>query len=107
MDAKELLVHDRSERKVAERLHAGVVEVLRVLVLAWRHCASAPRSARCSEERRLTLEAVGEVVGEMAALMVAAEKEEGIGEVDLERPEVQDALDLEGDGQHARGNRIE
>ena len=34
MDAKELLVHHRSERQVAERLHRGVVEVLRVLVLA-------------------------------------------------------------------------
>lgn len=31
--AEELLVHDCSQRKVAERLHAGVVEVLRVLVL--------------------------------------------------------------------------
>ena len=34
MDAEELLVHDGGERQVAERIHAGIVDDLAVLVLA-------------------------------------------------------------------------
>ena len=36
VDAEELLVHDGGERERAERFHARVVDLLRVLVLACR-----------------------------------------------------------------------
>lgn len=39
-----------------------------------------------------TLEFEREVIGEMAALVVSSKKEDGIGEVDLERPEVENTL---------------
>lgn len=45
VDAQELLVHDGGERERAERLHARVVDLLRVLVLA---CARANGSAEVS-----------------------------------------------------------
>ena len=35
MNAEKLLIHDCGEGEVTERLHAGVVYRLRVLVLAW------------------------------------------------------------------------
>lgn len=75
MNAQELLVHDRRQRQATERLHAGLVDGLGVLVLA--------------------LELEGEVIGQVAALVVAAQQPEGLGIVDLERPQVQDALDAE------------
>ncbi len=34
MDTEELLIHDRSERKRAEGVHAGLVETFRVFTLA-------------------------------------------------------------------------
>ena len=64
--AQKLLVHDRGERQRAERLDACVVHAFRVLVLA------------------LGLE--GEVVGQMAALVVSAEKEERVWVANLETP---------------------
>lgn len=72
VNAQELLVHDRRQRQSAKALHARVVDPLRVLVLA--------------------LELEGEVVGEMAAFVVASEEEEGVGVPDLEGPEIQNAL---------------
>lgn len=72
MNAEELFVHDGRKGETAESLHTGVVDSFRVLVLAFK------------------LE--GEVVGKVAALMVAPEQPEGVGIPDLERPEVEDAL---------------
>ena len=34
VNAEELLVHDRSQRQGAERLHAGIIDSFRVFVLA-------------------------------------------------------------------------
>lgn len=73
VDAKELLVHDRSEGKGTERFHAGFIDSLRVLVLA--------------------LELEGEIVGEMATLMVSAQQPESLGIMYLQGPQVQDTLD--------------
>ena len=56
MYAQELFVHDCGEGKAAERVHAGFVDPVAVLVLA--------------------LELEGEVVGQMPALVIAAEEEE-------------------------------
>ncbi len=74
MDAEELLVHDCSKREGAERFHASIVDGFGVLVLAF--------------------ELEGEVVGQVAAFMVASEEPEGIGIPDLERPKVQHALEV-------------
>lgn len=32
VDAEKLLVHDRSQRQGAERIHAGIVDLLRIFV---------------------------------------------------------------------------
>ncbi len=75
VDAQELLVHDGRQRQAAERLHAGLVDGLGVLVLA--------------------LQLEGEVVGQVTALVVATQQPERLGIVDLERPQVEHALDAE------------
>ena len=72
MNAEELFVHDRGKGQCAEALHARVVDALGVLVLA--------------------LELEGEVVGQVATLVVAAEEVQRLGIPYFERPEVQDAL---------------
>lgn len=54
VDTQKLLVHDGCQRQAAEGLHAGLINGLRVLVLA------------------LKLE--GEVVGQVAALVVAPQQ---------------------------------
>lgn len=71
---QELLVHDGSERKRAEGVHAGFVDSLGVLVLAFE--------LEC------------EVIGQMTAFVVAAEQPERVGVPDLQGPEVQNALDM-------------
>ena len=70
--AQELLVHEGGERQAVEGVHARVVHALRVLDLA------------------LLLE--GEVLGEVAALVVAAQQEERARVQHLQRPQVQHAL---------------
>jgi hypothetical protein len=70
--AEELLVHDRSQRQRAERVHACFVDGLGVLVLA--------------------LELEGEVISQMPALVVSAEEPERIRVPDLQRPQIQNAL---------------
>ena len=73
--AQELLVHDSSKWQRTERFHACVVNLFRILVLA--------------------LQLEGEVVSKMTAFVVASEEPEGVRVPDLERPEIQDALDCQ------------
>ena len=68
MYAQKLLVHDRGEGKGAKRLQTRFVHALGVLVLAF------------GLER--------EVVGQVAAFMVAAKEEERVWIPDLEGPKV-------------------
>lgn len=77
MDTQELLVHNSSERKSAERLHASLVHGLGVFVLA------------------LKLE--GEVIGQMATFMVTAHEPESVGVPDFESPEVENTLHIMSD----------
>jgi hypothetical protein len=72
MNAEELLVHDGGQWQAAERFHASLVDGLRVFVPA--------------------LELEGEVVRQVATFVVSAEQPEGVGIVNLERPQVQHAL---------------
>src|SRR5262245_1952497 len=67
--AQELLVHDSGQRQRTEGIHAGIIDSLGVLVLAFQ------------------LES--EVVGQMPALVVSAEQPKGVGIPDLESPQVQ------------------
>jgi hypothetical protein len=62
--AQKLLVHDRSQRQCAERVHACFVDGFRVLVLA--------------------LELECKVVGQMPALVVSAEQPECVWVPDLQ-----------------------
>lgn len=71
---QELLVHDCGQGQRAERVHACFVYGLGVLVFA--------------------LELEGEVVGQMAALVVSSKKPERVGVPDLQRPQVEYALSL-------------
>lgn len=75
MDAEELLIHNSSQGQTAECVDAGVVDSLRVLVLA------------------LKLE--GKIVRQMTAFMVSPEQPERLRVMNLERPQVEDALDTE------------
>jgi hypothetical protein len=54
VNTQELLVHDRGQRESAEGLHACLVDLLRILMLA--------------------LELEREVVGQMPALVISSEK---------------------------------
>ena len=72
MYAEELLVHDGSQGQCAERVHACIVYFLGVLVLAFE--------LEC------------EVVGQMAAFVIASQQPESIRIPDLERPEIEYAL---------------
>jgi hypothetical protein len=72
MNTEELLVHDGSKGKRAERFHASLVHLLRVLMLAF--------------------ELEGEVVGQMAAFVVATKEPQGVGIPNLQRPQIQNAL---------------
>lgn len=72
MDTQELFVHDRCQGQGTKGLHAGVINALRVLVLA--------------------LELEGEVVGEMSTFMVSPEQEERVGVPYFEGPEIENAL---------------
>ena len=69
---QELLVHDSGKRKRAEGVHAGLVDSLGVLVLAFK--------LEC------------EVVGQMATFVITAKQPECVGVPDLQRPQVQYAL---------------
>lgn len=64
MNAQELLVHDRRQRQVAKRIHASVIDGLRVLVLAF--------------------EFESEIVGQVTAFVVASKQEQGVRVPDLE-----------------------
>ena len=77
VDTQELLVHNSSEGKSAERLHARLVHSLRIFVLA--------------------LELEGEVIGQMATLVVTTHEPEGVGVPNLETPEVENTLHVMSD----------
>ena len=83
VNTQELLVHNSSEGKSAERLHAGLVHGLGVFVLA------------------LKLE--GEVVCQMTTLVVTTHKPEGVGVPDLETPEVKNTLHIMSDWRSLKG----
>lgn len=72
VNAEELLVHDRRQRESTEGLHAGFVNSFGVLVLA--------------------LEFKGEVICQMATLVVAPKQPQGVWIPDLESPQIQNAL---------------
>ena len=74
VNTQELLVHNSSKGKSAEGLHASLVNSLGVFVLA------------------LKLE--GEVVGQMATLVVTTHEPEGVGVPNLEGPEVENTLHI-------------
>ena len=61
---QELLVHDSGERKRAEGVHAGFVDSLRVLVLAFE--------LEC------------EVIGQMATFVITAQQPKCVGVPDLQ-----------------------
>lgn len=71
--AEKLLVHDGSQGQGAKGLHAGFVNLLRVLVLAF--------------------ELEGEVVCQMPAFMIPPQKPQGVGIPDLKGPKVEHTLD--------------
>jgi len=75
MNTQELLVHDCRQRQRTERLHAGFINGLGILVLAFQ------------------LE--GEIVGQVATLVVSTQEPESLGIVNLQRPQVKNTLDTE------------
>lgn len=72
VDTQELLVHDGRQRQRTERFDARLVDPFAILVLA------------------LKLE--GEVIRQVATLVITAQQPERIGIPDLQRPKVQNTL---------------
>jgi hypothetical protein len=72
VNAEELLVHNSRQRKSTERFHTGFVDGLGVLVLAFK------------------LE--GKVIGQVATFVVSSQQPKSLGVVNLETPEVENAL---------------
>ena len=72
MDAEELLVHDSGQRQRTERLDAGFIDRLGVLVL--------------------TFELECEVVGQVTTFVVASQQPKSIGIPNLQTPNVKNAL---------------
>jgi hypothetical protein len=83
VNTQELLVHNSSEGKGAERLHASLVHGLGVFVLA--------------------LQLEGEVIGQMATLVVTTHEPESVGVPDLESPEVENTLYIMSDWRSPKG----
>lgn len=75
VNAKELLVHNSCEGKSTERFHAGLIDSLRVFVLAFE--------LEC------------EVVGQVATFVVSSKQPKCLGVVNLETPEVENTLNTE------------
>ena len=75
VNAEELLVHDGCQWQGTERLHTGLIHILRVLVL--------------------TLQLEGEVISQMATLVVTTQKPQAVWVPDLQRPEVKHTLNRE------------
>ena len=73
MYTQKLLVHNRGQGQGAEGVHACVVDLFRVFVF--------------------TFEFEGEIVCQVTAFVISSQKEQRVRVPDLERPEVQDALD--------------
>lgn len=80
MYAQELFVHDSSEWQCTERLHASIVDALRVLVLTWFRPQSVNVSLLDNEcKERLTLELECKIVCEMPALVISTKQEQRFG----------------------------
>lgn len=82
VNTQELLVHNSSEGKSTERLHASLVHGLGVFMLA--------------------LQLEGEVISQMATFVVTAHKPESVGIPDLEGPEVENTLHIMSDQERPR-----
>jgi hypothetical protein len=85
VNTQELLVHNSSEGKSAERLHTSLVHSLGVFVLA--------------------LQLEGKVIGQMATLVVTTHEPESVGVPDLESPEVENTLHIMSDWRSPEGRR--
>lgn len=72
VDAEELLVHDGCQWQGTERFHAGLIHIFRVLVL--------------------TLQLEGEVISQMATLVVTTEEPQAVWVPYLQGPEVKHTL---------------
>lgn len=101
MNTEELLVHHRGQGQVAERVHTGVIDDFAVLVFACQDTSPTGFSYAVTKMRmkqRLdwedgrTFELEGEIVGQVAAFMVASQEEQGVGVPHLQGPQVQHTL---------------
>lgn len=80
MDAQELLVHERRQRKAVERVHARVVNLLGVLDFTWRHQTRGVTPERSSTTPNnpppdpvLTFLLEREIFRQMSTFMVSTE----------------------------------
>jgi hypothetical protein len=85
VNTQELLVHNSSEGKSAERLHTSLVHSLGVFVLA--------------------LQLEGKVIGQMATLVVTTHEPESVGVPNLESPKIENTLYVMSDWRRPAGRR--
>jgi hypothetical protein len=74
MDTKELFVHDRRQWQRTERFHGCIVDTFCVFVF--------------------TFQLEGKIVCQVSAFMISPQQPETVGIPDLERPEIEDALEI-------------
>lgn len=67
MNTQELLVHDSGQWEIAERIHAGIVDRLRVLVFTYHQLMASTA--------RLTFKLEGKVIGEVATFVITTQEE--------------------------------
>jgi hypothetical protein len=67
VNTQELLVHDSGQREIAERIHASIVDCLRVLVFTYHQLMASTA--------RLTFKLEGKVIGEVATFVITTQEE--------------------------------
>ena len=93
VNTEELLVHQSCQGETVECLHAGVVDILSVLYFTCNgHYERYILQRRKHDQMKLTFLLEGEVLRQVAALVVAAQQEEGGGVTHLQRPQIQNTL---------------
>ena len=97
--AQKLSVHESSERKTVEGVHASVVDCFIVFDLAWRR--EGRKGKEVSQmvlpdiQPALTFGFECEIFSQVTTLVVAAKEKDGARKIEFQRPQIEHALERE------------
>lgn len=103
MDAEELLVHQGGQRKAVERLHASIVDALRILNFTYITLRLSILYNNLYFLKIHTFLFEGKVLGQMPAFVVAPQQVQGGRVANFQCPQVEDALQQQ---QGVKKNRL-